>query len=352
MKKLILCFAVCLAMVLFAPKACALELPPEVRELLDEPRCTAEDFLSMGFSESISALVKMWKAQLEKPFRMLLRLIAFLLMGAVVTALCPAEHWSHILEMIVMSGAFLLTAQPVMDLMFDVADTIQNWYHYLTGFVPVFAGVMLGCGQSSTAMVYSGMFLTMAHFSAQLICTAAMPLLQVYLSLCVAGGFCGTDGLQQGCELIGKGVRWILKFVALLFGAVLGLQTLLAQGTDNLAAKAGQFVLSSTIPVVGAAASEAMGSVLAALRVVKGSLGFAAAAVLAASFLPLLLRCIAYVIVLAAGVFTARAAGFEQSGNVLSGILQSIGLCISFLAFFFMLVTLSTALMILTGNGG
>lgn len=85
---------------------------------------------------------------------------------------------------------------------------------------------------------------------------------------------------------------------------------------------------------------------------VKGSLGFAAIAVLCAAFIPLMLRCVAYRLLLGAAGLVAKAFGLSRSGSVLEGVASGVGLCMAFLVFFFMLVVLSTALMIMTGNGG
>ena len=79
-----------------------------------------------------------------------------------------------------------------------------------------------------------------------------------------------------------------------MFGALIGLQGIFAQSADTLALKTGKFLLSSGVPVVGRAISDAMGSVLAGLKMLKGTVGFAVIAVIAVSFLPLLIQCCAY----------------------------------------------------------
>ena len=140
--------------------------------------------------------------------------------------------------------------------------------------------------------------------------------------------------------------------MSVLFGAVLGLQSVLAQNADTLAMKTGKFLISSSIPVVGSVASDAMGSVLSGLRVLKGSLGFAAIAVLAIDFLPILLQSAFYYLAYQLGGAVSKAFGLNRAGRVLEGMGQAIGICVSFLVFFFMLVVLSTALMITMGGGG
>lgn len=312
----------------------------------------AQEFAAMGLPQLLQWAAELCRDQWVEPLRMLAALAAFLLCGAAALCLAPGEGWRQLLEWLLLLGAFLLTAEPLLALTDEIASTVQGWYAYLISFVPVFSGVMLSCGQPGAAAVYSGMFLMMAGLSAQLISALAMPLLQIYLALNTAAGLCFVDGVQELCGLLGDAVRWLIKLLAAVFAGVLGLQTVLAQGTDSLAAKTGQFVLSSAVPLVGGVASDAMGSVLAGLQVLKGSLGFAAIAVLAAAFVPLLLRCVLYGAALAASALLAKAAGLGRASGVLKGAAQSISICVSFLVFFFMLVVLATALMIMIGRGG
>ena len=53
----------------------------------------------------------------------------------------------------------------------------------LASFVPVFSGVMVSCGQTATAAVYSGMFLSVAFFTSQMIVQVGLPLLLAGASL-------------------------------------------------------------------------------------------------------------------------------------------------------------------------
>lgn len=146
--------------------------------------------------------------------------------------------------------------------------------------------------------------------------------------------------------------KWLLTFCATVFGALIGLQGIFAQSADTLALKTGKFLLSSGVPVVGRAISDAMGSVLAGLKMLKGTVGFAVIAVIAASFLPLLIQCCAYHLVFSAGNIVASATGGTKSAKLLSGLSDCVSLYISMVVFFSLIVISSTLVMILLGNGG
>ena len=327
-------------------------LPPDVQQALDEPGITADEFQQTSLEEMLGALFQTARQQFEKPVRLLVQLVGAALLGAVALALAPQGDWARPLESVCVLGMFAVSLAPALELMNAVSESVSQWQVYLVSFVPVFSGVIASCGQPTQAMVYSGMFLTMANFSAQVICAAALPVLQVYLALNAAGSLCGVGGVSDGCELLAKTVKWLLGLVSVLFGAVLGLQSVLAQNADTLAMKTGKFLISSSIPVVGSVASDAMGSVLSGLRVLKGSLGFAAIAVLAIDFLPVLVYSAFCYGAYQLGGAAFKAFGLNRAGRVLEGMGQAVGICVSFLVFFFMLVVLSTALMITMGGGG
>lgn len=330
----------------------AQEFPDQAQEILESPGITTEQFQTFSLRQLMERLLDVAKEQLEQPLRLLSAVIAAVLIAASVLCLLPGDDWRAPLETVCLLGVCAVAIQPALPLLQQVTDRVQECQTYLISFVPVFSGVMISCGQPTQAAVYSGMFLTMSAFCAQIINTIALPLVRAFLALNIAGGLCGLGGLSDACGVLHKAVKWILGFLSILFGGILGLQGILAQNTDTLAMKTGQFLLSSGVPVIGGLASDAMGSVLSGLRVLKGSLGFAAIAVLTIAFLPLLLRCIGFCLAYLLGAAAAKAFGLSRAGRVLEGMSQAIGLCISFLVLFFMLTVLSTALMILLGGGG
>ena len=330
----------------------AQELPESAQEILDSPPITAEEFQAASAPQLLGQLLDTVKEQFEQPFRLLASVSVTVLIAAAALSLLPGSDWRAPLETVCLLGISTAALQPMMPLLEQLTGRIQECQTYLLSFVPVFSGVMISCGQPTQAAVYSGMFLTMAAFCAQMISTVALPLVRAFLALTVAGGLCDLGGLSDGCAILHRIVKWILGFLSILFGGVLGLQSVLAQNTDTLAMKTGQFLLSSGIPVIGSLASDAMGSVLSGLRVLKGTLGVAAIAVLTVTFLPLLIRCFCFYLAYLLSAALAKSFGLNRAGRVLEGMGQATGLCISFLVFFFMLTVLSTALMILLGGGG
>lgn len=72
---------------------------------------------------------------------------------------------------------------------------------------------------------------------------------------------------------------------------------------------------------------------------------------LGASFTPILLHCLLYSLAFSGAGIAALASGQKQCGRLCRLYAEGAGLCGSVLVLYFFLVFLSTALLLLTGNG-
>ena len=109
--------------------------------------------------------------------------------------------------------------------------------------------------------------------------------------------------------------------------------------------------MQGAVPVVGDAAAAALTGAATAVQLLKGSLALAALLALGASFTPILLHCLLYSLAFSGAGIAALAGGQKQCGRLCRLYAEGAGLCGSVLVLYFFLVFLSTALLLLTGNG-
>ena len=314
-------------------------IPEEWAQVTQEAPMTAGDFSGMTLSDWLEKGAEILRESLHEPLRLLARLCGLLLLAALV-------------DTVVTLAVFTLCSSCMLALTGVLQDAIETSRVYIISFVPVFASVLTACGQVGGAALYSGFFFGAAMVMADILCRVGLPLTRVLLALNATAAVGSTLDLSQLTASVCRWTKWLLTFCATVFGALIGLQGIFAQSADTLALKTGKFLLSSGVPVVGRAISDAMGSVLAGLKMLKGTVGFAVIAVIAASFLPLLIQCCAYHLVFSAGNIVASATGGTKSAKLLSGLSDCVSLYISMVVFFSLIVISSTLVMILLGNGG
>lgn len=258
----------------------------------------------------------------------------------------------EIVEIVVALAAFSLCSGVLTGLLQALGTSLESSKTYLVSFIPVFASALTACGQPGGAAVYSGLFFAVASLVATVLCNVGLPLVRV----CIAFGAADSAGAPLELGRLSRGLcKWtqtLLGFCATVFTALMTLQGVFAQSADGVALKTGKFLLGSSVPVVGRAISDAMGGVLAGLKLLKGSLGFAAVAMIAALFLPLIAECFLYQVVFAASGMVAAAVGSKRAEQLFSSLADCVGLCMAMAFFFSFLVICTTMLMILFGSGG
>lgn len=329
------------------------QLPAEWDQVVRDAPMTAEEFGAMTLPDWLGRLGDQLKRGWERPVRLLAKLCGLLLLAAVGQSLCADRSSPELLGLVDTVSAlavFLLCSAPLLTLTEALGGAVQASRAYIVTFVPVFASVLTACGQTGGAVLYSGFFFSAAILAADLLCRVGLPFLRMLLAMTAAGAASGTQTLPRLTAAVCKWTKWLLTLCATVFGALIGLQSVFAQSADSVALKTGKFLLGSGIPVVGHAISDAMGSVLAGMKLVKGSVGFALIAVIVSAFLPVLLQCCAYQLVFAAGELAATAFGAQRSGRLLAGLADCVGIFVSMLLFFVLVVVFATLLLVLLGT--
>ena len=111
------------------------------------------------------------------------------------------------------------------------------------------------------------------------------------LALGLVGSVSPGMKLDAAGGAINKACSWLLGLAATLFVGLLSLQGLVGAAADSLAGRAIRFSLSSFVPVVGGALSEAFSSVQGCLQLLKSTLGGFGILATALIALPPLLEC-------------------------------------------------------------
>lgn len=337
---------------MFPPGIQAQELPDAVSDLMTKSGTDIQQASGWQLQDVFAWLTDLVGQNLEDPMRFAFQAGTYLILAGVLGLLAHGDAWRRCLEAVSLLGFGTMCLGAMMQLTDTVVTAAQDCQNYLVTFVPVYSGVAAMGGQSTGALVYSGMFLTMSGFLAGVIRTVLLPVMQIYFCFAACACIWGNAGIEEAASLFARCLQWVLRLCGILFSLVLGLQNVLAGSVDTAAVKTGKSVLQGFIPVVGDAAAAALSGAAAAVQLLKGSLALAALGVLAAAFVPALVQCLLYVISFAGAGVVASLIGQKQCGRLCHLYGEGTRLCASVLILYFFMAFLSTALLLITGNGG
>lgn len=345
-------FAVILLAALSPSFAFADELPTSVENVLGQGESDLQAASEWKLTDVFTWLGEAAGQSWRTPVRFALQACGYLLLAGVLGMVTGGGSLRRCLDSVSLLGFGILSLSAMMSLMDAVVTTAQDCQNYLIAFVPVYSGVAAVGGQSAGALVYSGMFFAMSGFLAAMIENILLPVMQMYFCFAACACIWGNAGIEEAASLFAKCLHWLLKVCGVIFSLVLGLQNILAGSVDNAVMKTGKSALQGFIPVVGDAAAAALSGAAAAVQMLKGSLALAALGALAILFLPVFLHCLLYTAAFAGAGIIASSIGQKQSGRLCKLYFEGTRLCASVLVLYFFMVFLSTALLLVSGNGG
>ena len=122
---------------------------------------------------------------------------AVLLLSSCVGLLADGGAWRDCVDLVAVLGFGTIALNQMTSLVQQVAQAANTSQLYVSGFVPVFAGVALLAGQTAGAAVYSTMFYAMAAFLAEVLQNLLLPLLQIYFCFSVSAALWGIVALPM-----------------------------------------------------------------------------------------------------------------------------------------------------------
>ena len=312
--------------------------PVDALQVAEDPWSVLQSFCTSSLFQTLRESIRGYAA-----------LLLFLLLSAIVCLFLGEEGDHSWCDLVCAGGCGILLWEPLLEIARQLCAQIESWNRFLSGFLPVYAGVLIMGGETSAGAAASGFFLTLLCLLAQALTAFVPPILECFLALSMAcciteqsclGNLCKAAGtlLQKGLSLTGK-----------LLAALLGFQRISAAQLDRTALRTGQF-LTGTIPIVGQSLSDASEAVLAGIQLLKSGLGMAAILILLAEFLPLYLGMLAHLGCIVLCGTLCSLTGNNRGQALLTCFASAVRCMMACIALFFGLAVTGTALLFMLGG--
>ncbi len=182
----------------------------------------------------------------------------------------------HFTVSTVISSLLIAHVNNALDIASGYVDELSM---FMTGLLPFIGSVSMIGGEISTSAVSGAIILSSINFLEMLLTDVAIPISRVIISFSLIG-YISHLPLGALAELL-SGI--VTKIITLSFGilsAIIYFQNSVTTVTDSLALRSVKLAAGSFIPIVGGFVSEASGTLISGIRLVKSTFGVFAIAVL------------------------------------------------------------------------
>ncbi|MEE1060214.1 MAG: hypothetical protein UH080_00135 [Ruminococcus sp.] len=309
---------------------------------------------NLTFSDVTDEIINLAGKNLDSPLKGLVSITALLLICSLLSTYKTTLS-SDISDSINIAAVLCVTctaAFPTLKVIENTADVINTATDFMLAFIPVIAIVMSVSGHSISGASYYSVMLAAGQGVAQLSSKVVVPFLNMFLGIAVTGGVCPEVKLSGINSLISKLVKWLLGFAMAVFTAVLSFRQIISVSADDVSTRAVRFTLSSFIPIVGSALSEAYKTVQGSVNLLKSGLGVFAIMSISFVFLPVILQCVLWIFTLTIGKSIAEVLDVSKVKDLLEGITAVISTMLAIVLCIMSIYIISTALVLVMGRGG
>lgn len=331
------------------------DLPDEVTEMFEQLGINKIDFDSVFNvkAEDVIHLVKnLLTGNIESPLKSLFRLLCIIIMLAVCNCFVPDDGKYRLF--IEMCGALLSVISIVSPLNTSISAAISSVSvtgKFMLILIPVLTAVVSASGNPGLAVSFQSVAFVAAQLISGFAVNFLIPLVGAILALDITGSMMPTFKMTGLTDFIKKSISCLLSVCATVYVSFLGLKGALANAADTLATKSIKLVISSAVPVVGGALSEAYSGVVGSMVLFKSTIGVFGICAIALINLPSCVQILFWTFTLK--VAYALSELFELRGlsvmfNALSSTLVLLNVILLFVAVLFII---STALILVIKAG-
>ena len=228
---------------------------------------------------------------------------------------------------------------------------VKELSYFVLSFIPVFSGVTAAAGKPASSVAYHATIFAAAQFFSQLMANLIVPLLGLFLAISIAGAATDVIKVESLAKSLKTAATWILTFCMTVFVGLLTVKGLVSGAADTVTVRATKFMISSFVPVVGGALSDAYNSVFGCLGVVKNTVGVFGIIAIAVTFLPVVLELTLMMAALWGSTAIGDIFGREKEVSILKAASSALTIMLGVILCYGMMIIVSITIMLMLGTG-
>lgn len=331
-------------------------LSPEAAQRLEALGAGSADATALSqlsFEGVMASLADLAGENLSAPLGGLVTVVAVLLLCSLLSAYQNSLQ-SDVSETVQAAATLCLCCAVAVPATVSIASTgevVSHAANLFLAYIPVAAVMMAASGKAVSSVSYQAVMIAAGQGVARLCADVVLPFMNIFLGLSITSGIAPGARLSGFTTMIARISRRLLAFAMTVFTAVLSIRQLLSDNLDSVGTRAVKFALTSFVPVVGGALSEAYKTMQGSLQVLRSGLGVFVILAVAVTFLPAVIQALGWSLCLSVGSSLAQAMGIDACARLLEALREVFSVLIAVLLCAMAVFTVCTAGAFVMGGG-
>ena len=326
-------------------------IPDDVKDLIGN-KTEMKSFVDFTFKDIVDVILKIVTGKIESPLKSLVKLTSVIVVIAVSECFIPDDTKTKlIMEVLGKTMCVVSVISPISDAIISAVASVNVSESFMLLLLPVLTSVVSASGNPFTALSFQSISFAAAQIITYIALNVMVPIVGVVLSLDFAGTLMPVYNISGITDFIKKSITVVMSFAATVFVSFMGIKVALSNAADTVANKGIRLVISSAVPVVGGALSEAYNGILGSMLLAKSTLGVLGISIMFLINLPSCIQLLFWIFSLK--LSSAVAELFDQKGisQLMKALASSLTLLNVILVFVAVLFIISTALLLVIKAG-
>ncbi len=325
-------------------------LDEDVKNALDELGINKVDFgnlFDISFENVFNIFKNVFNGSLEAPFKSLTKLLCVIILVSIGESFIPDDDkYKSTIGMI--SALFCISAVivPLYQAMESAVSSVTVSGGFMKSLIPVLVGVVSASGNPTLALSFQSIAFSLAQAISLFSEKYVVPVAGAVIAIDLTGSLMPSYKLSGITDLIKKTVTGVMSFIATLYVSFLGIKGALANAADSVANKGIKLIISSAVPVVGSAVSEAYSGIIGSLILVRSTVGIFGIIVIAVITVPAIIQLLFWIFALKIGASVSELFLQGTVSQLLKALSSAITLVNVVLLFNAVLFIISLALVL------
>lgn len=361
--KMLIVFMILLSVPFFSFKTCAEgynygtdelydAVPEEAREYIEDNNITADGGGISGLDlkailKEIAALIA---ENIKQPAAMFTSLLAVILLTALLSNLGDFKSDSSsfaVFSVVSALASTIIISSYLSSILNEINTAVSSASGFMLTYIPVLAGIIAVGGHASTAAVFSSVMMISIEVLTQITANILFPLTSCLIGISASGGLNKDLKIDKLGDGLKKAVVWGLGLIMTIFIGFLTLQSNITASADSVTLRAARFAVSTSVPFVGGAVSDALSTVKTSVELLKSGVGSFGIIIGCCVLFPVLIKVLCYRFLLFFAGIISDIFGTDDTGRMIKCGENVLSIVISMVICLFLFMTISTALMLL-----
>lgn len=307
----------------------------DAQSIYDISLSSITSYFATDLSEKVSSVIKTF-----------FNLFSVVLILAVLTSLFKGSDNQSYVSIVAVIIMILLMVDQINTCINTVLSVLSLSASFMLSFIPIFTVIISLSGNPTSALTYNSVVFIFAELISSFANYFAQNLMGAYFCISIAFSMNEAVNIGTFIKVINKCMSFTLGLIATIFTSFLSIKNVLSVSIDSVSVKGIRFLISSLIPVVGGAISDAYSSILGSLSLIKSSVAIIGILVITILNIPVIIETLLYYIALSILTFISDALQLGSVSDTLKCFSTGIRILLLLLIFEMFILIISTGIMV------